>query len=982
MPRRMTTLLVALLAVALSAIGASAQTTVTGTVRSETQTPVRGAFVSIPSLELSTVTNDNGYYRIEIPAERATGQVTIVVTSIGFGSAELQVTLQAGTVTQNFELAEQAISLDEVVVTGTAGRQERRAQAAVVSSINAAQIVEKAPVTSVANLIQGRTPGVMLRSVSGSTGTGQTIRIRGQASIGLSNEPLIFIDGIRADGGNTQEFGVGNAQGTRLNDIKLEDIESIEIVKGPAAATLYGSDASAGVINVITKRGRVQGGFTQSVTVEYGQSDPNFTPPDNYARCVGNTRNLPGCAGQADGAVLIDNPLVRENGFGDGRYRNIAWNLRGGGSNYGVYLSFGADQDRGTLPNNEYGHVSGRAAFDFVPSQKLRMEMGFGLNRTTTQLPHNDNNIYGWLGGGLLGNPATRGGANDGWYGANRTSLAIGSLETYDKALRVQPRMSVQYTPMNWFSNRLTVGADIVRTRAYQFWPKNDDGWFDAVPLNTGQIGELRRSEDRITIDYLGNLTWNPMEQLRADISFGSQIITHANDETEAEGQGLVTNGVRTVSSAAVLSGGGQQFTQSRQVGFFGQAQFSIWERLYVQAGARIDQASVFGSDSEAFVSPKIGASYVLSDEPFFRNVVGEELVTALKLRGAYGQTGRQPTSGVLATYDTDPYAIETGQVRIGVTPDNPGNRDLRPERSSELELGFDAGFLNDRLGVELTYFHKTTTDLVLEQELPGSLGFGDDPSVNLGEVLNKGFEIGVNARVLTYENAALELYGSVNTLHNEILDLGDLDPGSGTSRDAVGGPIGAQYEYVIRRFEDGVAIISNDREFIGNPQNLPGWEASFSGTLTLFRNLSLYSAFDGRGDYVIFDNTTQFRDRQLPRSEIAILGREAEGVTEEEYLSKFGPFVTEDGQTISRGNVQIGYKQNVEFLKLREVAASFQIPRQFTQRFLRGQTAQITLAMRNLRTWTNYDGLDPETGQFLTVPQDKRWTIRTNITF
>ena len=980
----------AILALALAALmwpaAASAQNAViTGTVRTQTQMAVRGALVTIEQLELSAVTNDNGNYRIVVPAERVQNQtVTLRASSIGYRETSQQIQIRPGAIQQDLVMTEEAIALDEVLVTGTAGRQERRAQAAVVSQVNAAEIAEVAPVTSVSNLIQSRTPGVYLRQESGTAGTSQTIRIRGAASLELSSDPLVFIDGVRADGGNEQNFGVGGSQGTQLNDIKMEDIENIEIVKGPAAATLYGSDAAGGVINIITKRGRVNSGFTQSLTMEYGEATPNFDPPTNYARCTGSNARQPGCSGVAEGAVISDNPLVRENAFGDGRYRNIQWNLRGGGENYGVFLSFGADQQRGTLPNNEYGHVSGRASFDFVPSEKLRMEFGLWLGRTSTQLPHNDNNIYGWLGGGFLGNPATRGGANDGWYGANRTAVAIGALETVNRSLRTQPRISVQYTPWDWFSNRLMVGADIQRVRAFQFWPKNDDGWFDSAPLNTGQISELRDSEDRITIDYLGNITWNASDAVRTDFSFGSQIITQATDETFATGQGLVTNTVRNVNAAAVLSNGGQSFSENRQVGFFGQAQVSLNEKLYVQAGARIDQASVFGADSEVFVSPKVGLSYVISDEPFFRNVFGEEFVSSFRLRGAYGVTGRQPTSGVLATYDTDPYAIQSGAVSIGVTPENPGNRDLRPERSSELELGFDAGFWNDRLGVELTYFKKNTTDLVIEQDLPGSLGFSDDPVVNLGEVLNSGFEVAANARVLTYDNVALELRGGFNTLHNEILDIGDLDPGSGETRDAEGGPIGAQYEYIIKEIDvaNERVIVSDEREFIGNPFNLPGWEGTASGTLTLFRNLSLYAAFGMRGDYIADDGTSDFRDRSLPRSEIAVLGPEAEGVTMEEYLTKFGPFFTESGQQISRNNVDAGYKQDTHFVRLREISANLRLPRDFTQRYIRAETASLNFAVRNLHTWTNFNGLDPESEQFLTVPADRRWTIRMNVTF
>jgi TonB-dependent starch-binding outer membrane protein SusC len=981
-------LLAAILAALLLPVGVSAQNAIiTGSVRSGTQLAVRGALVAIPSLELTTVTNDNGIYRLVVPASQIQGQqVTLVVSSIGYSEQQAQITLQAGNIQQDMTLQEEAIALDEVVVSGTAGRQERRAQAAVVNTINAARVAEVAPVQSVANVLQARTPGVMIRQTSGTAGTAQMIRIRGQSSISLSNEPLIFIDGIRADDRDTQIFGVGGQQGSRLNDIKIEDIESIEVVKGPAAATLYGADASAGVINIITKRGRAQGGFTQSITFEYGESDPNFSPPDNYGLCtaarVNPTSTATGCHGQAVGTVLVDNPLLRESSFIDGVYRNLNWTLRGGGERYGVFLSLGADENEGTLPNNEYGHISGRANFDFNPSDQLRMEFGFGLIRTTTQLPRNDNDIYGYLGGGLLGTPITRGSARDGWYASNRQTLAISSYENVDRALRVQPRVSVQYQPLTWLTNRLTFGGDFTRTRAYSFWAKNDIGWWDDAPRNTGNIGEARQSVDRLTLDYLGNATWNATENLRTDFSFGAQLITRRTDLTNAQGTGLVTNETRSVDAAAQLTGGGQNSTEERSVGVFGQAQFSFNERLYMQAGVRVDQHSAFGADSEPFVSPKVGVSYVISDEDFFRNAFSDDLVSTLKLRAAYGVTGRAPSSGARATYSPQPYAISTSSVEVGVIPQNPGNTALRAEKGQELEIGLDAGFFNDRLGLEATYFNKKTTDLILGRPLPGSLGFSQNPDVNIGGVVNRGFEVAANARLLTMESVGWEVRAAINTLHNEVTSLGDIEPFGTFAQTREGYPINGIFDYRIREIDlaNNRVIVSDTMEFVGNPQNLPGWEATFSSTITLLRDLSFYAQADARGDYYVFNSTDEFRDRQFGTSRAAVLG--AEGVPQEEYLRKFGTFVTESGQTLSRNSVRIGYQEDASFLRLRELSLNYRLPRDMVQRFIRAEAAQLTFSMRNLKLWTDYTGLDPETGQFLTVPQDRRWTMRFNVTF
>ncbi len=310
MPRKVLLLALAL-GFLLTPIGLAGQTaTLTGYVRSDAQAPVPGAVVGITSLNLRTVTNDYGQYLLIVPAQNVTGQqVALTATSIGFSETSVTITLNAGTITQNITLPTRAIALDELVVTGTAGRQEIRAQAATVSQINTARVQEVSPVTTLTGLLQARTPGLMIRNESGSAGTAQTIRIRGISSITQGNDPLIFIDGIRMDGGSTQIYGLGGQQGSRLNDIKPEDIESIEVVKGPAAATLYGSDAVAGVINIITKRGRPGSGFTQTINVEYGRSDPNFTPPNNWGKCTSSALSRPDHVPELRGSGGGDHPL-------------------------------------------------------------------------------------------------------------------------------------------------------------------------------------------------------------------------------------------------------------------------------------------------------------------------------------------------------------------------------------------------------------------------------------------------------------------------------------------------------------------------------------------------------------------------------------------------------------------------------------------------------------------------------------------------
>jgi TonB-dependent SusC/RagA subfamily outer membrane receptor len=534
---------------------------VTGVVRDDAAMTVPGALVTIPALNLRQVANDIAEYRFTLPNAQPGQEIVIEARSLGHAPARVTLVLRAGVNTQNLTLAKRAVQIEGVVVSGTAGRQEKRAQSATVASIDAAKIAEVAPVTNVQNMLTARTPGVVLQNRSGTTGTAADIRIRGASSITLSNDPLVYIDGIRVSGDAQQIYGVGNQQGTRLNDIKIEDIESIEVVKGPAAATLYGSDAVAGVISIITKKGRQGAGFVQTMNVEYGEVNPNFTQPANFGVCsataLSRPTSFPNCVGKAEGTILSDRPLERDKSFGNGNYKNINYSLSGGGDRYSAYFSMGGNGDWGIVPNSFYGQINSRANFNYSVRDNLQMEFGFGLIRVETQLPTNDNNIYGYLGGGMLGDPRTIGAAKDGWY-SQRQTLAISAHDVDDKTTRFQPRGAVNWMPFNWFKNRLSLGADFSRTEAFSFWAKNDQGWWDNPPTNTGEVGEARQIEDRFTLDYLGTLTHNLTKTVRADLSVGTQAQARRFDRTNVSGQGLINNEVRSVSAASTLLNGGQ----------------------------------------------------------------------------------------------------------------------------------------------------------------------------------------------------------------------------------------------------------------------------------------------------------------------------------------------------------------------------------------------------------------------------------------
>jgi TonB-dependent starch-binding outer membrane protein SusC len=997
---RSPTVYLAVLGLILAAPGTAQQAgVVTGRVTdARSGAPVSSAQVFIVDTQLGTLTDAEGNFRI---ANVGAGQRQIRVINIGYRSETQTVSVAAGqTARADFQLAISAIALDEIIVTGTAGRQDRRAQAASVSSVSATSIREVAPISSVSNLLQARTTGVSISSASGTSGGGQRIRLRGSASLNLSNEPLLIIDGVRADNRVSQIYNVGGQQGSRLNDINPDDIESIEIVKGPAAATLYGADASAGVIQIRTKRGQTGAGFTQTISYEQATIRSVWEPPANWGTCTAAyvtqaTRTL--CYNQPVGTVISDNPLKRYNVFQDGDLKSLNWSGRGGGQAYGYYLSFSGENEQGILPNNSYERYTGRVNFDFTPMENLKLEWSMGLGRINTNSPRNDNDIYGYLGGALLGNPASVGTGNDGWYATNRQVRALSQIITTDDATRITPVFTVTYTPFPWFRNRLNAGIDMTRTEAKQFWPKNDSTWYGTADLNSGQIQQARQNRDEITIDYLGSVRRDFLENLVADLAFGAQAISRRTDLTNATGIGLTTNSTNSIDAAARTTGG-QNYTEQKEGGVFSQLDLAWRDRLYLQLGGRLDKNSAFGEKSQTFFNPKIGLSYVISEEDFYPEML-KSVFSTMRLRSVWGSTGRSPGSGAsLTTYTSSPFAITSTTVASGVLPNNPGNKELKPERGEELELGIDAGLFNERLGLEVTYYNKTSKDLILARPLPPSLGFGSNPWVNIGELKNTGLEVAVSAQVVSFDNFGWDARLNLTTNKNEVTDLGDVQPFGTTTRVIEGYPANGWWTQTIRSYDlaggdvtKQKAIVSDTMEYVGPPN--PTMEGNFNSTFTFFKALRVYAQFDFMDNFIIYNNTDQFRERQMGTGERYV--RRFDILTPEERLSRYGPFTNErTGAAVLNSAVNGAYFQDGSHVRFRELSVSYTVPRDFARR-IGATSAVVTVGGRNLKLWTNYEGADPEAlwggggdaaafarQDFLTLPQTRRFLARLNLTF
>ena len=1007
-------MLLASASVAPATLGAQAGTgTIAGRVTdAQSGRPLDAVTIAVQGTQLGAVTGPDGTYRItRVP----NGTHTVAARRLGYGALTRNVTTSDGqTVTSDFALQTSAVNLQEVVVTGTAGNQTRAAQGAVVATIDASSVTTQAPVSTLSQVLEGRVAGVNVTTASGTSGTAPRINIRGATSISLSNAPLVFIDGVRAYSGSRNDVGtyhgleiLGGQSITALNDLNPDDIESIEVVKGPAASTLYGADASAGVIQIITKKGRLGShDFRQNITTEWNQIDPNFAPRALYGTCSAAQVAAGGpalCQGKTAGSVISDNPLQREGVFRNGNLGSLDYNGRGGGDNFGYYISADATNEQGTTPNNATQRRTGRASFNWVTTPTLGIDATIGMSRNDYRLPEGDDANYGYLPqqyalSNIYAVQVSSSGVRSG--GLSTPVIGLESIQNELTTVRFTPSTQLHYSPFSWFTNRLTLGADISSTHGVTFFPKNTANWYAGDQAN-GYVEDVQNPINIYTVDYLGNLhaSFGRGGSIASDFSFGSQYINTVTNYLAGVGIGLATNSSNLVSSAATNESH-QTYSQAKSLGLLAQEQLAFSQKLFLQAGARVDRNSAFGSAFGSLFLPKVSASYVLSQEDFWQRIAPG--ISTLRLRAAYGTTGRSPDPGAsLRTYAPFTYVTPSGGVGPGVVQASPGNPNLKPERGTEFEGGIDAGFFHERAGVELTFYDKHTSDLLLKDPLAPSLAYTINPFVNAGKVDNRGIEFTIHTTPVDLRNVRWDAALNGATLRNKLVSLGSITiPAQAeispdlTYRYVLGKPLASWYSSQITSIDTvaGFATVTGTPVYT-SPQ-FPTLTANFSNTVTLYRNFRVYGLITHQQGAKILNVTPLYQD--LTGTSGALnLPADQGGYSKAERIAHAGPFKTPAGAAVPL--VLDRYLQPTDFVRLQEVSLSYDLPVELAQR-LRAAGASLVVGGRNLRVWKKkaFDGPDPELqantvnggqAQFpsveeFTVPNPRRWIVRLNLQF
>ncbi len=820
--------------------------TISGQVTSEANAPLRDVQVFLVGTQMGSLTGGNGRYLIRnVPA----GAYQIRALRLGYGTVTQDVTVTAAqSAAVNFTLGQQALGLDEIVVTGTAGAARRREVGNSIVQIATADV--SAASVNVDQLLQAQSPGVLVSASNGMSGSGAQIRLRGSISVSQSNQPLIYVDGVRVrsepyDRNISPTEGAGrggNVTASPLADINPNDIERIEIIKGSAASTLYGTEAAAGVIQIFTKRG-TSGAPRWTAQVDQGFNHEMPFAPDVDVRPVNDP--LPeGPRGTYSYKYLNMDPYLR-----DGYRQKYALSVQGGSETLQYYISGQFDKNQGVMPQDVEDKRGVRGNFTFSPIGDITVQVTSAYNRTHIRNTPSGNNAQG-----LTLNAFRR---ERNYFSSGDPELMRTLYETQKHTTQIDRFIlgsTINYDAGGAFTAKFTVGYDEAMQDNRSLRP------FGFIRLPTGKLYTGHTDYMTLTADLVGNYKIGLGADNSVMFSAGAQSVTENQRQVEAEGTDFAGPGDPDVDAATNRLAWERRIREVN-AGFFGQALFNVKDKYFITVGLRVDGNSAFGEALGLQAYPKASGSYVISDEGFWNESFG-----SLKLRAAYGESGRAPgTFDAVRTWT----AIGYGG-RPTYLPDNLGNPDLGPERTAETEFGFDWSGFNDRLTADFTWYHRKTTEALFGVRHAPSEGFSTSQRENVGKIRNAGIELNLRATVYETENWGVDLGSTVYTNHSEVLSLGGAPPFSGG-----GSWIEVGYPVTLER---GVTIDNRDsktdpRYICGDSRVAPGAACvnlnqpigpqapthvfGFNATLRMPRGIELTGRGEYQGGHYIYDGPT-----------------------------------------------------------------------------------------------------------------------------
>jgi len=889
-----------------------------GEVISEsTGEPLPGVNVTIPDLQLGAATGANGGYTItDVPA----GEHTIRARFVGFETRTETVEVSAGeTLTLDFALRQRTRQMDGVVVTGTGGNSQRKEIGNSIAQVGEGEI-EAAPGGSFADVLQGRVSGANILANSGQVGGGKTIRLRGNNSVTQDNTPLVFIDGVRMNNGTVGGDPEVNQAASPIDDINPDNIKRVEVIKGPAATTLYGTEASSGVIQIFTKQGS-EGAARFTFSTEQGINNVNqIGTQDFHADLpVNGCSDEPGCPSDGD--------WLRT-----GYIQNYNLSARGGTGTANYFVSGKWSSEEGIISPQGSDRYAIRGNFGFNPTKNLNIKVNNSYSRRDIVWLPDGNNAEGFLLNSLRG---PRG------YTPNGDDSEVLEMSLNTTVDHFTSSLAFNWSPTSSVNQSLTLGLDYTSS---EYEEEKPFGFF----YDSG--GQRENDTDvarRVTADYQGSYETDFSDNFSSTTSWGGQLFRDIDRNLVARGEDFAGPGDKVIDNGAITEAFEDRVTETSG-GFFGQERIGWNDQLFVTIGLRVDGHSTFGDDFGLAPYPKVSFSYLPSESSFWPDWWG-----TLKLRGAYGESGRAPDAfASIRTYEST--SGDEGQP--AVTPGNVGDPGLGPERSREFEGGFEASAFNGRVSTSFTAFRQRTYDALVNVQPTPSNGFIDTQLRNVGEFETRGIEVDINADMIRNETVTWSVGGSYSTNYSEALETGPS------------GDIVLNWNNEIREGEAIPAVyrevVANPNEIPDNPQNVefeeqnlgpayPTQSANITTSLTLWEDLTMEVLGQAKWGHVLSSGTAyqNVRREQWPVCndiQAQISNGDYSGLTARE-IGRCDPDQTTYGM----------WTRAADFFKLRSLSLEYRVPDQYLPGRL--QNASVRFQGRNLYTITDYPGLDPE---------------------
>ncbi|HEY8396340.1 MAG TPA: SusC/RagA family TonB-linked outer membrane protein [Flavihumibacter sp.] len=985
------------LAFQLFTLAVIGQVTISGTVTDDNGLPLSAISVQVKNTTIGATTDQNGFY--SFTSDLKPGRYVLEFSGIAYKTLSQNLTItDAKTYTVDVSLRSDATNMDEVIVTGTSLGTTRRQLGSFVASVKGDELT-KGTTGNVLAAMQGKTPGAQIVQNSGDPGGSISVRLRGTNTITGSSEPLYIIDGVIVSNSarrvtNTQAAydGLISPAPNRLVDINPADIERVEVLNGAAAAAIYGSRANAGVVQIFTKRGSTgapQVSFNTSINMNQLRKDVGYNKaPVKF----GGPADGPGAVTQdiLSPALTNTTPVERYNYWdyifrtGIGTDNNIS--VRGGKDKTKYFMSASYLYNQGIIKNTDFNRFSFRVNVDQELAKWLNVNAGVNyVNSAANEKPDgnsffspinsvtiigNFHDIWNRDANGNLQAVGERGRINpvsiiEDFKQKNQTNRVISSL-----GLKLKPfkDFTVDYTM--GIDNISQVGTTYIPPYTYNASPDFWGGGASLDPTLNGYASVGTNQQFLINHEINATLNKNITEDLISTTQVGYQVQYERSNYTVNQGRGLAPF-VQTVGGASTILPGIDSRSEISISGGYLQQNFKFKNRYFLTAAGRIDGSSVFGEDHRNQFYLKLSGSYVMSDENFWEGL--SKTWNYFKLRAAYGESGNMTGIGAYDRYNIYNASPLVGRTAL-MSPGTLANTNMSPEVQKELEIGADMAFFDSRLNVTVNWYNKRVSDLLINRFIAPSTGYTSLLD-NIGVVRNKGIELMIGGSPIKKKNFRWDVDLIYNRNRNKVEEIPQgliqFNLPAGAVSLLPGAPIGVFYGFFFARDEKGNLLTNADgipvqergvqntnqtytpqrgadgmpsgtplRKIIGDPN--PDWTGTLVNNFE-YKNWSLRVQLDAVQGVDVFN--ADFRTRQGVGNGAEFAEKEHRGLLPRGYVS--GVYAIEEWRI-----------DNGSFVKLREISLSYSLGR------INKAISDLRLGLsgRNLISWDNYNGFDPET--------------------